>query len=314
MTRRHGTASVLARLGGRHPILFGVFVYLNGRLVPAEDAQISVFDRGFLFGDGVYEGLRAFGGRVHSVQRHEQRLREGLEATGIPADADGLERICLSLIEANGLTDAFVYLQYTRGVPGSGHRPRMRVPDGPLEPTVFGLSMEQPPIDQYAHVPTMTACTSDDCRWSLGRVKSISLLGNVLAALEADRRGAREAIMTRDGVITEATACNVILVLREGGRDRLVTPSLDSAPILAGVTRAKVLELDPEIEEVEAPAEWLDRATEIILVGTTALVSACTHLDGRAIGTGGAGPHARRLLGLYVESIRSELALEAATL
>jgi len=291
-----------------------VIVYLNGKLVPAGNAQISVFDRGFLFGDGVYEGLRAFGGRVHSVQRHEQRLREGLEATGIPAHAGGLEQICLSLLEANGLSDAFVYLQYTRGVPGEGHRPRMRVPDGPLEPTTFGLCMEQPPIERYVEVPTMTACIAEDCRWSRGRVKSISLLGNVLCALEADRRGAREAIMTRGGLITEATACNVILVLREGGRDRLVTPSLESAPILAGVTRAKILELDPQIEEVEAPAEWLDRASEIILVGTTALVSACTHLDGRAIGNGDAGPHAHRLLGLYLDNIRSELALEPATL
>jgi branched-subunit amino acid aminotransferase/4-amino-4-deoxychorismate lyase len=136
----------------------GVIVHLNGRLVPADEAQVSVFDRGFLFGDGVYEGLRAFGGRVHSVKRHEERLREGLDATGIPGRPDELGRLCSALIEANGLTDAFVYVQYTRGTPGPGHAPRMRVPDGPMEPTVFGLCMAQPPIDRYVDVPTMKAC------------------------------------------------------------------------------------------------------------------------------------------------------------
>lgn len=290
-----------------------MIVYLNGKFVPAEKATVSVFDRGYLLGDGVYEGLRAFRGRIHSVDPHAARLREGLRAVGIEWDAARLGGICEELLAVNGIDDAFVYLQVTRGVPGAGQPLRTRTPAGSMSPTVMAFCATQPPIEHYdAAVPTMPAAVVPDGRWLRGRIKSVSLQGNILAAMDAARAGAREAIMVRDGLVTEACACNVLLVLPgRQGEAEIVTPSLESVPILAGVTRARVLALDPGIVERAVLVEELARASEILLVGTTAIITAVTHLDGRAIGAGVPGPQARRLLSLWTASIREELGIAA---
>ena len=287
-------------------------VYLNGKIVERERALVSVFDRGFLMGDGVYEGLRSFRGRTHSVGHHVERFRSGLAAAGIVWDPELLEPLTEELLAANGLTDAFIYWQITRGAPGPGQPVRTRVPAGPMTPTVLGFCAVQPAIEAYVTVPTCTAATVEDCRWMRGRLKSTSLLGNILGAIEAAEAGAKEAIMVRDGLVTEGSATNVILALPtpDGGTE-LVTPSLDSVPILAGVTRARVLELAPEIHERAVREEELALASEVILVGTTALVTSVTQLDRRPVGGGRAGPQARRLLDLFVGMVRDELGLDA---
>ena len=289
-------------------------VYLNGQIVPAERATVSVFDRGYLMGDGVYEGLRSFRGRTHSVGHHVERFRFGLGQAGIVWDPELLEPLTDELLAANGIADAFIYWQVTRGVPGPGQPLRTRVPAGPMTPTVFGFCAAQAAIEAFETVPTVTAATVEDCRWLRARLKSTSLLGNILGAIEAAEAGAKEALMVRDGLVAEGSATNVILALpTPDGRTELVTPSLDSVPILAGVTRARVLELDPSIRERAVREEELDLASEIILVGTTALVTSVTQLNGRPVGGGRAGPEARRLLGLFVGMIRDELGLDSMT-
>ncbi len=287
-----------------------MIVYLNGEFLPAERASVNVLDRGFLLGDGVYEGLRAFGGRAHSLQRHTRRMREGLAEARIDWNPAGLGDMTHRLLDTAGLQDAFVYWQVTRGSPGPGQPARSRVPAGPLTPTVLGFCSPQPSMDAYTSPPTIQAAIVEDTRWTRGRLKSVSMLGNVLSAIEAADHGAREAIMVRDGLVTEACACNVILAVPgRDGHTELVTPSLESVPILAGVTRQIVLEVDRSIVERPVGAEELERASEIILVGTTSLVTSVTSLNGRAISGGAPGPHAVRLLQAYLDHVRADLGL-----
>lgn len=287
-----------------------MIVYLNGEFVPAERACVNVLDRGFLLGDGVYEGLRAFAGSVHIVDRHIRRMREGLAEARIEWDPTHLGELSDRLMKAAGLRDAFLYWQVTRGVPSAGQPARTRVPAGPMTPTVLGFCTPQPALESYTSPPTIQAAIVEDCRWTRGRLKSISMLGNVLAAIEAAEHGAREAVLVRDGLVTEACACNVILAVPgEGGETELVTPSLESVPILAGVTRQIILELDPSIVERPVLARELERASEVILVGTTSLVTSVTMLGGRPISGGVPGPHATRLLGTYIEHVRQDLGL-----
>ena len=290
-----------------------MIVYLNGEFVPVEEARISPLDRGFLFGDGIYEGLRSFGGCVHAGLLHVDRLARGLAETGIEGDARGLPELCEQLARRNNMPDAFVYMQYTRGVPGVGDLPRMRVPEIATRPTVFGLCMAQRSIDECETIQTLGVKLCEDVRWLKGQIKSTSLLGNVLSALEGKASGADEALLHRGAVLSEATSSNVILALPGAdGSTELVTPSLESVPILAGVTRAKLLELDPNIIERTVEVEELKRASEVMLCGTTSLVSAVTHIDGQPVGDGTPGVQAQRLLRLYLDSIRAELGLKEA--
>lgn len=288
-----------------------MIVYLNGEFVPVEEARISVLDRGFLFGDGVYEGLRTFAGRVYCGRMHVERLAQGLAATGIDADAGSLEALCEELARRNDLPDAFIYVQYTRGAPLPGAEPRSRIPDGPTRPTVFAMCVEQGSIDQCAsQIQTLRVQVCEDQRWLNGRIKSISLLGNIMAALEGHAAGADEALLARGPLLAEATSSNVILALRRAdGSTELVTPSLESVPILAGVTRARLLELEPAIVERAVGVDELASASEVMVCGTTSLVSAVTHIDGCPVGDGEPGPEALRLLELYTNDIRRELAL-----
>lgn len=313
-----------------------VIVHLNGELVPAEQARVSVFDRGFLFGDGIYEGLRAVSlpaegqsparRRVIGMHRHVRRMQQGLDAVGIAWDASSLPRMTDDLLDANGLRDAFVYWQVTRGTPPAGAPVRSRVPVPGTRPTVMGYCTPLPELPRAglwaggrdAPVPaTKAASVQADLRWLRGQVKSISLLGNLLASVAAAERGGEEAILVRDGLLTEGSYTNVFIVTPAGPgeRGRVVTPSLESAPILAGVTRDILIDLDPAIEQRAVRAAELESASEVILVGTTTLVTSVPSLDGRRVGTGEPGPHARRLLGLLLDAIahgRDDLAAPVA--
>lgn len=289
-------------------------VHLNGLLVSRDEARIDPFDRGFIFGDGVYEGLRAFRGRVRAIDRHVKRLRESLHAAGIDFDASRLGPLSDELLRANGLTDAFLYWQFTRGAPGDGQPVRARVPDGAMIPTVFGYALERPPLERCTEPGTTTAALVEDLRWHRGRVKAISLLGNVMAAMEARQCGAEDAILVRGGLVGEATATNVFVVLPLGqGRSEIVTPSLESVSILAGVTRDLLLERVTEIVERPVLAKELARASEILLCGTNTMIASVLTLDGRPVGDGKVGPVARRLARTLVEVVGAEFPSPAMT-
>lgn len=290
-----------------------VIVLLNDELVDVEAARISPLDRGFLFGDGVYEGLRAFDGRIVALGLHEARLRAGLAETRIPWDARLLGEVCTRVLAANALRDAFIYMQVTRGVPLPGHPVRTRVPAGTLRPTVFVYAVPTPGLGAYAQVPTKSCATTRDTRWLRGRVKSISLIGSVLAGYEAQEAGAEDAILVREmpggrHAAAESTSANLIAVVTRDGRDVALTPPLDDAPILAGVTRDVLLARGRasgvEVREGLVSREDLRGAREVMLCGTLTMVTAVTHLDGAPVGDGHAGPVARALLRTLCDAIR----------
>lgn len=279
-------------------------VWLNGRLVDERSATVSVFDRGFLFGDGVYELVRFFRCAPQSARRrigvgmplHVARLHRSLSLARIEGfDASMLPRICDDLLDANGLDDASVYLQVTRGA-GSA---RSHVPAGALTPTVFAAATASEPIERFTSPAIVRAVLRPDLRWSLCQIKSTSLMGNVLALIEADSLGAQEAILHRDGIVSEGAYTNVFAVFG----DALVTPPVDDdPPILHGVTRAEILELAPELDAPSGRGrritahvrplgvDELRGADEILITSSRRLVSAVVELDGDPVGAGTVGP------------------------
>ncbi len=289
-----------------------MLVHLNGELVEHDAARISVFDRGFIFGDGVYEGLRSIrtpegSRRIVGMGLHIERLTEGLAATGIRWDARQLAPLTDALLEANALSDAFVYWQITRGTPDLSRGPnRTRVSDASTTPTVFGYCTPLPAVPFDAPEPLLKrASVQPDRRWLRGRIKSISLLGGVLAAIDgAAAHQADEAILVRDTpsgrLVSEGTYSNVVIVPR--GAEDPVTPALDDPPILDGVTRRILIHACPNLTERRIHAEELDEAEEVLLVGTTTMVSAVTHLDARALPA--PGPVSRDLMHALCRFIR----------
>jgi D-alanine transaminase len=299
---------------GPFATLRSVLIELNGELVEHDRAHVSVFDRGFLFGDGLYEGLRAF---THRGRRrliagalHVARLQAGLDEAGIELDASALLTSTDRVLDANGVSDAFVYWQVTRGTPPLDHGPvRSRIAVSGYRPTTMVYAQPLPPLafDGPASEPVSKRVSlQPDDRWSRGHVKSISLLGNVLGALAGVRdqgeEGAAETLLFRPGadggLLSEGTYTNVLIALDRPGATpsddplddvELVTPSLSSVPILNGVTRAVLLRIEPRIVERAVTVGELRRASEVVLLGTTTMVTRVVAIDGRAVGVGGAG-------------------------
>jgi D-alanine transaminase len=280
-----------------------MLVYLNGSLVPAEQATVSTFDRGFIFGDGIYEGLRAFGGRIRALDHHVARLAGGLHEIRLAWDATQLRQIVPALLDANQLDDAFIYLQVTRGTPGPGQARRARVPDGPLAPTVFAFCVPAPTLEQSLEPAGKSAMTAEDFRWQRGHIKSISLGASVMAALMADEHREDDVIFVRDGLVGEGTSTNVVVSL-DG---HLVTPALDSVSILSGVTRALTLSGRSGIEARPVTVAELRRADEVMLVGTLTMVASVVRLDGAPVGDGCVGPAACDLAQALAAQIRANL-------
>lgn len=264
--------------------------WFGGRFVNKEDVRISPDDRGLSFGDGVYEVFRVYGGRMYEAGLHFERLARTAAGLRIelPASPEALERTLRELIERNGLTEGTVYLQITRGAAPRSHP----FPQG-AEPVSMAYCTEVArPL--AAMESGIAAVTVPDIRWLRCDYKTLNLLPNVLAKQQALDAGAQDAILHRDGVVTECSASNIMLV-KDG---TVVTHPADNF-ILHGVTRAVVLRLAraAEIAVEERPftvRELLD-ADEAFITGTTVEVTPVVRVDGRPIGSGAAGPVARRL-------------------
>ncbi len=278
--------------------------------MPAAEAKVSPFDRAFMFGDGVYEGLRAVGGVVAGLGAHEERMAAGLAESRIDGfDPASLGEIAGGLLHANGLKDAFIYVQASRGAPrldGAGTAElRARAPRrGALTPTVFGFASALPAVSTYTVPKPRSAAVRPDTRWLRGHIKAISLMGGVLAAYEAIEAGAEEPILERDGFLTEGVATNVLVNL--GGE--VVTPPVAGGTILSGVTRRLLLEAEPSIRVRPVSVEELRRADEVMLLGTATMVVSIVELDGAPVGAGAPGPVASRLLRRLVEALEQDVA------
>ncbi|WP_435103928.1 aminotransferase class IV [Arhodomonas sp. AD133] len=258
--------------------------YLDGEWLPLDAARISPLDRGFLFGDGVYEVIPAYGGRAFLLERHLLRLEKGLAAIGLEAAAREDFRGIVHGLLHGAYHDCMVYLQVTRGVAA---RRDHRFPDG-VAPTVFAYATDLPGPPTKAN-SGVEAVTRDDIRWARCDVKSISLLGHVLLRQAGEDAGAQETVLVRDGEVTEASASNVFAVID----DTVVTPPPGPA-LLSGITRGLVLELAREaglpVAERRVAAEELAHVQELWLTSATREILPVIRLDGRAVGDGCPGP------------------------
>ncbi|HUL49493.1 MAG TPA: D-amino acid aminotransferase [Gemmatimonadales bacterium] len=278
-------------------------VYLNGEYLDRSRALISVDDRGFLFGDGVYEVTRACNGRLFEWERHVRRLRHGLTGLSLmlPPGIDGaaLNAISERLLRDNGLEagHATVYLQITRGVAARKHQ----FPPPGTAPTIF-LSAARLTVPDDVREAGARTVTTPDLRWSRCDLKTVNLLPNVLAKQQAVAAGAFEAVMVRDGIVTEGASSNVFAVIGGELRTHPLTPR-----ILAGITREVVLELAPELgfRVVEQPVTAADfvRASEAFVTATTADVMPVTQIDGRPVGDGRPGRMTRQLAAAFRERL-----------
>lgn len=272
-----------------------MLAYLNGQFVPRATASISVEDRGFIFGDGVYEVWRVIDGRLFENERHLDRLRFGLRELRIVApeivEPDVLDRIARRLLAESGVADgeATLYVEITRGAAPRTHQ----FPPAGTTPTVYATVNRFAPPDAIR--ARGAACiTIPDIRWARCDVKTIQLLPNVLAKQEAAEHDAIDAIMIRDGVVTESSHANVMGVL-----DGVVRTHPTNRRILAGVTRAVVIEiareLGYEVREEEFAEGDIARLDELFLVGTTTDVMPVVRVNDAPVGNGRPGPIAQRL-------------------
>lgn len=261
-------------------------IYLNGETCRKSQAVLSVDERGMLFADGVYEVLRFFAGKPLAMDRHVQRMRKSLSRIELdpPDDFDRFPQVAQSLLEVNGLSDARFYWQITRGP-----SPRNVTYPKDVSPTVLVVPSPCPGLDPSAGVPTQSAILMPDHRWGQCWIKSLMLLPNVMAANAALRAGADAAILHRDGIVTEATNANAMII----HKGELWTHPANRW-ILNGVTRQLVLERADaagiSIREKPFDTDDLMTADEVFLTGTTINVTAITQIDGQPINEGKPGP------------------------
>jgi D-alanine transaminase len=264
--------------------------YLNGEIGPLRDARISVLDRGFIFGDGVYEVVPVYGGRPFRLDQHLARLTRSLAEIRIPNphDAAGWRTLIERLVQANAAhqgraaqeIDQFVYLQISRGVAPRDHA----MPAG-LSPTVFAMAQPLKPVPTVQRISGVACVSADDFRWEKAHIKSTSLLGAVLSRQISADVDATETVMFRQGFLSEAAASNV-WVVRQG---TVSGPPKDHL-VLEGIRYGLMAELCQgqgipfELRRISR-AEVLS-ADELLLSSATKEVLAITTLDGRPVGNG----------------------------
>lgn len=270
--------------------------YVNGDYIESDKAQISVYDRGFLFGEAIYEVLRVHKGKPFLLRKHYERMARGLQGLEIPCpfDFSGFQLLCVDLIARNSVTGGTIYIEVTGGA--GAQREHVR-PAG-LRPNVIGMAHQKDDLPAWKRkfpdgVPVIT---QPDLRWARRDMKTTMLLPNSRARTAAVLAGAFEAVLIApDGMVTEGAATNILVVA--GGALR--THPTDYG-ILGGVSRATVLELALEagipIVEKSCSLEELLSADEAFLSGTTTDICPVVQVDGRAIGNGRPGPITRRLM------------------
>jgi D-alanine transaminase len=279
-------------------------VFLNGKYSPRDEATVSVDDRGFLFGDGVYEVITAYRGRPFRLNAHLERLRYGLAALRINSvDPEIFRQVGRKLLADNELTgsDCTLYIQVTRGV-----APRLHsFPPENTQPTVY---MSVTPLSAGARSPnkTITAILIPDFRWSRCDIKSVSLVANVLARQRAIDAGVKEAILVRDGVALEGTFTSLFAVFRNE-----VVTNPNSNYILHGVTRDVVLELCKAqgitCRETPIFEQEIRQAQEVFVTSTSMEIVPVIELDGKPVADGKPGRLTKRLQAAFQDVITSFL-------
>lgn len=268
---------------------------LNGEFTTLPHAKISVMDRGFIFGDGIYEVIPVYGGRLFRFDEHMARLERSLRELRIepPHTRAQWRELALELVRRHGQPDQLVYLQVTRGVAMRDH-----VMPKDIVPTVFAMTNTMKPPSAREREQGVACVTADDFRWQKAHIKSVSLLGAVFSRQISADAGATETVMFRDGFLSEGAASNVWVV--RGGR--LVGPPKDHL-VLEGIRYGLLDELCRDagipFELRRIPRQEVLAADELLLSSATKEVLAITTLDGKPVGSGRPGPVYQALYAAY---------------
>lgn len=273
--------------------------YLNGDYLPLCDAKISVLDRGYLFGDAVYEVVPAFDGKSINAFEHFARLEKSCNAVkiSVPLDFNKLSEIFDKLLKANDAVvgDSLIYLQISRGVAASRS---LSYADN-LQPTVFVCLIATQPKTIAEISVGKTAVTLEDIRWKYCNIKSVSMLSAVLLYQQVCEAGCDEAIIIREGHVTEGIASNIFVAVDES---MVVTPPV-SNEILSGVTRSVVINLMKangiSVKEEQIPEAKLNSATEILVTSSVIGVHPVVKLNHQPVGDGKPGPIWKKIIELY---------------
>jgi D-alanine transaminase len=283
-------------------------IYLNGAFVAPEQAVVPVMDRGFLFGDGVYEVIPSYGGRFLGLREHLERLEDSLSAVRIanPLSPEKWTEVLERLIGPAAPADQYIYLQVTRGAPAVRDH---LCPPG-MAPTVLAYARAIQPRAPEVATAGVRCITRPDIRWQRCEIKAVSLLAAVMMRREAEDEGAMEAILVRDGMVTEGSSTNVFVV-RDG---EVLTPPRGHL-ILPGITRELTLRLTRDLglraHERRIPLEELQGADEIWITSSTREVLPVSRLDGEPVGAGVPGPLWGRVDAAY-QAFKSEVRLGRA--
>ena len=280
-------------------------VYINGSFLPRREARVSVEDRGFVFGDGVYEVLRAINGRLFATRFHNDRLKRSLEGVKINLAKEdspgGFVDVGRQLLKENDLTrgEATLYMQVTRGATTRAHN----FPPPDIAPTVYISAARFTPYSELAQTGA-SAISHPDLRWARCDLKTLNLLPNILASQTAKEQGAFEAMLIRDGVVTEGTRTNFFGVVNGSLRTH---PSDNH--ILPGITRSVLRELARDlsigVDETPILVSEIPKLSELFLTGTTTDVMPVVKLDDKPVGRGRPGELTRRLQRVLAESLAS---------
>lgn len=269
--------------------------YLNGEYLPLDECKVSVLDRGFLFGDAIYELIPIYQGKPFHLEAHFARLRRSIEQVSLqnPFDDQGWLAIINTLIAKSGLQNLYVYLQVTRGV-----APRDHAFPASATPTVFAMIGNWPQLDPSVYSQGVTAVTVPDIRWDRCDIKVTSLLANVLTRQHAVQQQAIEAILIRDGKVLEGAATNIFVVANE----QVYTAPKNNL-ILPGITRDVVVQLAQDnnipLQETAATEAQLTSASEVWMTSSTKECLPITQINGQAVGDGKPGKIWRQVYDLF---------------
>ncbi len=280
-------------------------VYVNGEYLPENEATISIFDRGFLMADGVYEVTSVLDGKLIDFDGHAVRLERSLNELEMthPISKEDLLEVHRELVHLNEITEGLVYLQITRGAPGDRD---FAFPPEDTPPTIVLFTQNKPNLSANPQAETgIKVISIEDIRWGRRDIKTVQLLYPSMGKMMAKKAGADDAWMVQDGFVTEGTSNNAYIV-KDG---KIITRKL-SSDILHGITRAAVLrfaeEAQMEVEERNFTIEEARAADEAFFTSASAFVLPVVEIDGAAVGTGKPGPVAGRLREIYLDESRKK--------
>ena len=277
-------------------------VFVNGQYVPEDQAQVSIFDRGFVFGDGIYEVVPVIGGKMVDKAPFLERLKRSLGELRIDMPMSDADYMAMheKLIALNGIDEGGVYSQITRGAADRD----FAFPKG-ATPSVVAFTMKKPLLDNPNATKGVRVVTVEDIRWKRRDIKSVALLGQVMAKQEAVEKGGFEGWMVEDGFVTEGTSSTAYIVKD----DTIITRPLSNS-ILPGIRRKVLLQLcakhNVKLEERLFTVEEALAADEAFLSSATTLVMPIVDIDGTMIGGGQPGPMARKMREAYIAEIKAE--------